>query len=225
MISDRVLLEGAWFALEQCGVLLRDAVALYERESPVTALGLALLAREEMGKSRILLDVWRDVVNNGTTVRGEDIRKLTDDHVVKQTKAQVSLVQTVGEIGTEAGETGFAKLLRTVVTSGHSESEREEARQILDDVSERQRDRIPEDRHKIRMRALYVDLNESGTGWNRPNQMIGDVRTQLEHAVSDYVNRLQRLQVEVLPAVEPKLAAALEQWPERPALPEPVYLK
>jgi hypothetical protein len=50
MVSERVLLEGAWFALEQSGILLRDAVTLYERASPVTAVGLAMLAREEMAK-------------------------------------------------------------------------------------------------------------------------------------------------------------------------------
>src|SRR6266566_893285 len=57
-VSERVLLEGMWFSLEQCGRLLRDAVNLFEGGSDPTAVGLAMLAREEMGKARILRDLW-----------------------------------------------------------------------------------------------------------------------------------------------------------------------
>src|SRR5437867_12539698 len=95
MISEQLLLEGAWYSFEQCGILLRDAVALYERGSHSTAVGLALLAREEMGKARILLDLWRDVVNRGRKVSAAEVRRKLDDHEEKQRKGQISAVVRV----------------------------------------------------------------------------------------------------------------------------------
>jgi hypothetical protein len=68
MVSARVLLEGVWYSLEQCGFLLRDAVTLYNHQGRVTAVGLAMLAREEMGKARILLALWRNVVDKGPSL-------------------------------------------------------------------------------------------------------------------------------------------------------------
>jgi AbiV family abortive infection protein len=107
MVSARVLLEGAWYSLEQCSILLRDAVTLHKNASPVTAVGLAMLAREEMGKARILLDFWRDVVNKGRTVSVAEIRRKLDHHEEKQRKAQISHTLRAG--GMEA-----AKLLRAL---------------------------------------------------------------------------------------------------------------
>jgi AbiV family abortive infection protein len=225
MVSERVLLEGAWFGLEQCGILLRDAVTLHRCASRASAVGLAMLAREEMGKARILLDFWRDAVNKGRKVSAAEIRRKLDDHEEKQRKAQVSQLLTAGEIGTEAGGTRMAKLLRTLTTSGHSTSEREAAQRELDELRPKLLKRTPMERHKARMRALYVDLNESATGWSRPTEMLGDARAILEHAAGDYAGQWDRFQgrLGILAHVEPKLAAALEQWPERPALPEPSW--
>jgi len=76
-----------WFSLEQCGLLLRDAVNLYEGGSDATAVGLAMLAREEMGKARILRDLWRDLVNNDRQVDGDEVRKKLGDHENKQAQS------------------------------------------------------------------------------------------------------------------------------------------
>jgi hypothetical protein len=48
-----VLLKGAWYPLEQCGRLLSDAVALYRQKSYSTAVALAMIGREELGKYRM----------------------------------------------------------------------------------------------------------------------------------------------------------------------------
>jgi hypothetical protein len=45
-LSERYLIEGAWYALEQAGLLLREAVLLSKNQRDATAKGLALLARE-----------------------------------------------------------------------------------------------------------------------------------------------------------------------------------
>jgi len=203
--------------MEQCGILLRDAVILHKNASPVTAVGLAMLAREEMGKARILLDFWRDVVNRRHTVPVAEIRRKLDHHEEKQRKAQISHTLRA------AGGTEVAKLLRAL----SDPAEHLSAWQKLEQLTKQQRKRIPTDRHKARMRALYVDLNEPGSGWLRPSEMTDDARAHLEDVANDYALQWFRYQhqPETLAQIEPKLAAALKQWPDRPALPEPARLE
>jgi HEPN superfamily AbiV-like protein len=58
-VASEVLLLGSLYALEQCGHLLIDAITLIENKRYPTAAGLALLAKEEIGRHGILLDHWR----------------------------------------------------------------------------------------------------------------------------------------------------------------------
>ena len=48
-ITPEYLLQGAAYALEQCGLLLRDAIVLYRNGSYSSAVALAALAREGLG--------------------------------------------------------------------------------------------------------------------------------------------------------------------------------
>lgn len=220
MVSQRLLLEGAWYSYEQCGILLRDAVALHDSVKSMTAVGLAMLAREELGKARILLDLWREA-ERGREIQADEILDKLDDHEAKQRKAQISHM-----LRTSDRESVQGKLLWTTMR-GETAQEREAARQKLDELTQSQRRRIPTDRHKARMRALYVDLDEQGTGWNRPVEMPNDARALIEDAANDYALQYDRFQgrLEILAHIEPKLADALAQWPERPALPAPVWPK
>jgi AbiV family abortive infection protein len=174
-----------------------------------------MLAREEMGKARILLDFWRDVANKGRSISVAEIRRRLDHHEETQRKAQIS--QTLRG-GTEA-----AKLLRAL----SDPAEHQSAWQKLEQLTEQQRKRIPTDRHKARMRALYVDLNDFGSGWRRPSEVTDDARAHLNDVANDYALLWFRYQhqPETLGHIEPKLAAALKQWPDRPALPEPARLE
>jgi hypothetical protein len=54
-MTGQLLLEDAWYALEQCGLLLSDAVMLFEGGRHATASGMAMPAREELGKARLFL--------------------------------------------------------------------------------------------------------------------------------------------------------------------------
>jgi len=45
------------YALEQCAILLHDAVILYNNKAYSNAIVLAAFAREELGRSRILCDL------------------------------------------------------------------------------------------------------------------------------------------------------------------------
>ena len=50
MVSESLLLEGSWYALEQAGRLLRAAVGVFDDGDPATGLVLAMLGREEIGR-------------------------------------------------------------------------------------------------------------------------------------------------------------------------------
>jgi hypothetical protein len=72
-VSPRYLLEGAVYALEQCGLLLRDANVLYRNGSYSSAVAVALFAQEELGRWSILLDLRRKVLD-GDNVTVKDIQ-------------------------------------------------------------------------------------------------------------------------------------------------------
>jgi hypothetical protein len=73
--------------------------------------------------------------------------------------AQTSVLQTVQE---ELGS-----LIKEYAKGPVSEKFQEASTQ-LDDIAKKQAARIPANRHRERMKALYVEPNEAGTGWNLP---------------------------------------------------------
>src|SRR5713101_1274908 len=79
-VSERYLLEGAWYALEQCGRLLHDAITLYEAGRYATASGIAMLAREELGRARILLALAEEV-HAGRPLTLVELEGAIADHV------------------------------------------------------------------------------------------------------------------------------------------------
>jgi hypothetical protein len=82
--------------------------------------------------------------------------------------------------------------------------------------------RAPDDRHAARMQALYVDLLDSGVDWGRPSQLPpDDCKKLLNDAVNDYTGQWHRLNN----PDDQNLRDALEVWPDRPALPQPVWLE
>jgi AbiV family abortive infection protein len=82
-VTPEYLLEGAAYALEQCGLLLRDANLLYSNGSYASAVALAAFAQEELGRHSILLDLRRKVLRGGS-VTIKEIQTRCGDHVRKQ---------------------------------------------------------------------------------------------------------------------------------------------
>src|SRR5713226_1824142 len=104
-VSSRALVQGLWCAIEQCGELLSDAVRLYEQGRFPTAISLALLANEELGKSRNLLDLW-DEAGKGKSISaaevGEAVHPKKKVHQAKQAAA-LGAVSAGVAMGTEIG--------------------------------------------------------------------------------------------------------------------------
>jgi AbiV family abortive infection protein len=71
-------------------LLLRDAVLLYKNKSYSNAVVLAAFAREELGRSQILLGLWRQRIGGALVTIG-DIENTCDNHVEKQKAGTLSM--------------------------------------------------------------------------------------------------------------------------------------
>ena len=82
-LTAEFILQGYAYALEQCGVLLRDACRLYKEGSHAGAIMLTRSAQEALGQAHILLDMWRQA-SAGETFTTEQLREACKDHGAKQ---------------------------------------------------------------------------------------------------------------------------------------------
>src|SRR4051812_35534321 len=92
-VTSRYLLEGAIYALEQCGLLLRDAALLYEHKSYATALALAALAQENLGQWKLLLELRKKVID-GQSVALEEVQTRCANHLTKQEAGMRSITMS-----------------------------------------------------------------------------------------------------------------------------------
>jgi AbiV family abortive infection protein len=214
-VTPEYLLQGAAYALEQCGLLLRDANLLYRSGSYASAVAAALFAREELGRYRILLDL-RTKVLGGEGFAIEEIQNRCRDHVKKQEAGMLSFVMRV------VTDTALGKLLNTYLNAKPGSQERKTAREQLE-LDQQRTERIPLDRHKQRMSALYVDA-VAPDRWHRPTREISQLSAHayLQDAANDYSLQYDRYtNLEIGRINDPELYSALEEWIGRPTLATP----
>ena len=203
-VSPKYLLEGAAYALEQCGLLLRDADLLYRNGSYANAVALAALAREELGQWKILRNLRTEVLA-GKRLTITDIQDACGDHESKQRAGALSATMQADR------NSQLGRLLQTWTAA---------ARKQLEELRRRKGKGIPSKRHKQRMSALYVDPVPGG--WNRPIEKITQAIAYdyLQEALNDYRGPYDRY-------TDPQnhkpdaFYSALEQWTGRPTLPRP----
>ena len=189
-VTEQVLLEGSWLALEQAGALLQDAVRLHSAGSYATAVALAMFAREELGRSRILRACSAEV-HAGKNLSAEDIQARCDDHVKKQAASALSVVVAVAD---RNDTSGLARALRAYVQAAPGSPEWTAAKKIVDQATAAKSDRQASDRHDTRCGALYVDLRDNGTDWHRPLDITPEESyRQINEARNDYGGERDRL--------------------------------
>jgi AbiV family abortive infection protein len=214
-VTKDILFKGAWYAIEQCGLLLQHAVMLHDAKAYSTAVAVALFAREELGRYKILLDFWEKADGKRKNPTVDEIKKACDAHEEKQRRAQLSLMYRA------EGPGKLSDLLRARIENRPGSPAYIQAEEEIKKLDETTIKRTPKQRHLSRMKALYVDLNDTGTSWNRPCELFARQSEDcLTHAANDYAVQQGNLQSGM---VNPNLGAALEAWPERPELPRPVW--
>ena len=110
VVAADFLLKGYALALEQCGLLLRDGVQLYRIKSYANAVVLSAFAREELGRSQILLGLWRKRLG-GSPVTIGDIENACDDHLEKQKAGMLRITMRADR------DTGLGKTLTDRMTN------------------------------------------------------------------------------------------------------------
>jgi AbiV family abortive infection protein len=209
-VTPEYLLRGAAYALEQCGLLLRDANVLYRNGSYASAVVLARFAQEELGRWEMLRNLRRKVLE-GKRLTIEDIQEHCGDHARRQRAGMMSTTMRADQ------NSGLGKLLMTPFGSKGWKK----ARELIGKLDRQLAKRTPSDRHEQRMSALYVDA-VAPDRWNRPINEISAAEALdcLQRAANDYSIQCERYtNVEIGKSVDPKFYSALEAWTERPTLP------
>jgi AbiV family abortive infection protein len=214
-VTPEYLLEGAAYALEQCGLLLRDANVLYRNGSYASAVALAALAQEELGRWTILRKLRTEVLG-GNPLTIKDIQDACGDHESKQRAGTLSTTMKA-----DTGTGGLGRLLQTYMRATGS-ALWTAAKEQLEKLHRQKAKRAPSERHKQRMNALYVDPIPGG--WNRPTMKISQAVASdyLQEALNDYRGQYDRYtNPEIYKPDDPDFYSALAQWTGRPTLAQP----
>jgi AbiV family abortive infection protein len=207
-VSADVLLRGAWFALEQAGLLMEDAAVLFGRQRYATAIGLALLAREEVGRHRMLLEFWQ-AAHRGQPPSVKQVQTALANHTEKQRRSHAGVMLRADR------DSQLGHLLATAPSDDPT----------LQAIEKQVRRDGPGIRHERRLAALYVDLT-SAHHWNRP-ATISEAAcvTELTDTFNAYwLARDALLRGHECYPDDPMkvvLGQALAAWVDKPTLPTP----
>jgi AbiV family abortive infection protein len=219
-VSIHYLLQGAAYALEQCGLLLRDANLLYRSGSYASSLALAAFAREELGRYNILLGLRRRALA-GEVITILDVQESCEDHIAKQRAGMLSIQFTADR------DSGFGTILRARMENNPQSTEWKRAKEELKRIDELKKKRTPSDRHERRLVALYVEPS-LGSHWNRPATTSASAAHDfLQHAINDYAGRYHQGYIasedSMLRHADNELYQALDKWSDRPTLQPPEW--
>ena len=218
-VTPQFLLEGALYALEQCGHLLRDAKILFEKGSYANAVVLGAFAREEVGRSKILMEVRKDAIA-GEKYTAERVERRCKDHLSKQKRGMC------GTTLRRSDDTDLAKYLEVARRTNGQGSEFLEANRKIDQKVVQIQIDLPKDRQRSRERAQYVGPL-SPTVWNRPWQTATQSSAQefLTDVCNDYNYQYRRFDTtderSTLKYLDSDLFGALVALVGRPDLPNP----
>lgn len=219
-VTAQYLVKGALYALEQCGILLADAVILINKKSYSSAVVLAAFSREELGRCRILINFFDEIVKKGQTVTLEDINKACKEHVVKQKWGQLSTSLRF-QNDSQAGKLMLERM--QLLRSGQQLSERyKEIETKVVEIIEKIRKRTPNDRHRARAEALYVEPDHSGSNWNIPKRISSEFAFNfIADASGDYAILRQILEPGTSSNAE--FTKELLKWKDKPEIPLPKW--
>jgi AbiV family abortive infection protein len=158
MLTATEIVEGAYYAMDQAGQLLSDAVVLYDRGRWPSSLVLGVFSLEELGKAEALFYRAKDAVNTGPK-RLQDVMAGLTSHPTKLKTGRGPLTVTASVF-----------FWGDIPEPGTREMEEIERR--LASAERVAQQNAPNEAHKARMRALYVDLRD-GESWRRPSETTG----------------------------------------------------
>ena len=170
-----------------------------------------MYSHEELGRYRILRKLRDAVVTEGASVTVDDIERVCNDHVKRQAQG------TGGTTLSAPGDTVLGHAMMVLPNDPEFSS----ARQLIDNAMAAKRRRLPQDRHEMRMRALYVEPSDDG--WNRPTDQEQD---KARDAVCEAANAHSLSHTRLVgygDDSDEEFVDAMHSWPECPELLPPVW--
>ncbi|MCG3205707.1 MAG: hypothetical protein KCHDKBKB_02430 [Elusimicrobia bacterium] len=220
-VTTEFLLKGCLYALQQSGFLLEQAVCLFEKKYYSGCVVLSAFGREELGRSRIIEGLLKKNHTAPGSITTQNIVRLCDNHIEKQMHSQLSITMR-GSKGSQISD-----LMQIMMKSKPGSSEYITADKNISEIREKLKHRKPNERHRARVLALYVDLDEKGNGWTMPCLTSRELAHEfLIDAINDYSLNMHRIVEKNVKAQDPILFNILDswkQWPEfwKPLWPEP----
>jgi AbiV family abortive infection protein len=217
MVTDQFLLEGSVYALEQCGLFLRDATTLYKVGSYSGCIVLAALARDELDRA-VLLRHLRDRVLTGFASSVPDIHQELEDHEEEQ-----RLVRLCNSPG--AGpDSALEELIRARLYDPSRCQAHRQADLFVEQITKEQAERTRKERHALRMSCLHVCPDSAASDWRRPKEHSREEARQfLTDALSDYAAERDRIETGLCHPKFAEFVNAVRAWAGRPELPPPAW--
>jgi AbiV family abortive infection protein len=213
-LTEQTLLEGAWWGIEQAGRDMNSAVNLYNAGDLAGAVVRALLGREEIGRSQ-KLQTMAAKVSSGGSVTVKNVRGALSEHVRKQRFSVVSV--------TLKNDPATVAPFKRFIAAEVGEPKRLAARRALDKLARAKEQRLPVERHELRMRAQYVDIDDQGT-WVLPCTLDPTIaREALRDAINDYSFVSHNLKASNITYGNAPMAKALAAMTVKPVLVAPVW--
>jgi AbiV family abortive infection protein len=161
LMNRQSIAQGACYALVHATHLLEDAAASYSHARASTALHLAVMAREELGRFKLLAQN-HDAMHDGESLDAKEIAASLQSHKGKLSAGQstVPVPLTAEQMAqwTTAIEHNDERMLAVI-----SEQVRLRANELKPhQVSEW---------HQRRLKAQYVDLDPNTGTWSRPSEV------------------------------------------------------
>ncbi len=180
-----------------------------------------MFAREELGRSRLLRALAAEV-HGGRVLTSAEVNDHCSEHVTKQQAAALSVAMHLNR------GSAIDKALTNRANAAPGSDEYRRADEILEQGIRALSRRQPQNRHNDRCESLYVDLDESGTTWSRPQDLDrARVYNDICDAVNDYSGELDRLNpdgiaagmgTDQLPVMSIQMDAARRRMTPKPQL-------
>jgi AbiV family abortive infection protein len=210
MLTDTDLLHGAIFALEQAGKHLHCGVKLWNGGDYAHGLLIAVFAREEAGRFKLLQQEREEAKRTGP-------RKVADIEKVLEHKAKLRAGANGVSMEIDPNDPELAGFRAPPFSP-----EWRKARAVADERMLKKSEEQPSMTHRARMRAQYVDLCDDRT-WSRPSQVDPEQSGKLiAEIANDYAHPMGHLFHIGVGAPWDELTLAIRAWQEAPNLPPPV---
>jgi AbiV family abortive infection protein len=217
MVTAQFLLEGSVYALEQCGLLLRDATALYKGGSYASSIAIAALAREGLDRAIVLRDL-RDRVLSGWRLSLPEIKEEFSDH------EEEGLVHMATDPCTDR-DSPPDDVLRTSHADARGSQGNWQADMFAEQAKKEQAERARKECRALRIGCLYVRPDSVWSHWRRPKEHTREeARRFLVDALGDYARERDRIETGLCHPRHAEYVSAVRGWAGRPELPAPAWL-